>query len=119
MSGRERNVLDWIVKLLPLALVIIATIGFAIRAEGRIDSTINAQLANERRFERIETAITGLQAAASSNAATVSNLVSLVARDQQDIARLNQIADSNRQAVNEIKVDVREIKTIVQRLEKQ
>ena len=119
MSGRERNVLDWIVKLLPLALVVVATVAFAIRAEGRIDGTIARQGDVERRFEKLEQAITGLQAAASSNAATVANLVSLVARDQQDISRLNQIADASRAAVADIKADVREIKAIVQRMEKQ
>jgi len=111
--------IDWIIKLLPLALVIMATVAFGIRAEGRIDGTISAQAANERRFEKIESAIGGLQTAASSNAATVANLVSLVARDQQDIGRLNTIADQSRTAVAEIKEDLREIKTIVKRLDKQ
>lgn len=119
MTTREKNALDWILKLLPLALVAVAVIVFAVRAEGRIDAVQSDQSVAERRFERVESAIASLQAAASANASTVANLVSLVARDQQDIARLNNIADINRAGISEIKGDVREVKAILQRLEKQ
>ena len=117
MTQSREKMLDLLIKILPLAVTVVAVVAFAVRAESRIDATLAGQSAAERRFERVESAIASLQAASSANASTVANLVSLVARDQQDISRLNNIADASRSAVAEIKADVREIKAIVQRME--
>lgn len=119
--SRDSAPIDWLVKLWPLITASVLVVGYAIHADGKITSLAQAQLqtaqSDRDRFERIEAAITALQGASATNAATVANLVTLVGRDREDIARLTNAAEAHRSTIAEIKSDVREVKTILQRMD--
>jgi len=99
--------MEWVVKLWPVWLSVVAVVGFAYQTNSRL-------AAAETRFDRIEVAIADMQRTVAANASTVATLSSLVARDARDIESLRHTADVNKAGISEIKGDIKEIRAILE-----
>lgn len=111
MRDEVKTMMNWIARLWPVWLSVVAVIGFVYQTQSRL-------AAAEARFERVETAIADLQRTITANASTVATLSSLVARDARDIDSLSKAAEANRATTAEIKGDIKEIKAVLQRIER-
>lgn len=111
MKEHTKVVMEWVVKLWPVWMSVVAVVGFAYQTNSRLGAA-------ETRFDRIEVAIADMQRTVAANAVTVAELSSLVGRDARDIQDLRNAAEVNRAGISEIKGDIKEIKAILQQREK-